>query len=84
MIRTVFLYSPLPDIVVDDVDETPAACEMPKAPPELKWKVVLLCTDEDSLMEQFNPYREQCEVIHITVKDDFTSEWGFRKVSKIV
>ena len=42
MIRTVFLYSPFPDIVVENVDETLTVREMPKAPPDLKWKVILL------------------------------------------
>ena len=81
MIRTVFLYSLFPDVTDESVDETPTSRDVPKAPLSMKWKVTLLCTDEDSLMEQFNPYRGQCEVVHITVKDDFTPEWGFRKVS---
>ena len=84
MIRTVFLYSPFPDPNDENIDETPMPCDVPKAPPSMRWKVILLCTDEDSLMEQFNPYPGQCEVIHITVKDDFTSEGGFKKVLKII
>ena len=84
MIRTVFLYSPFPDVTDESVDETPTSRDVPKAPLTMTWKVFLRCTEENSLMEQFNPYREQCEVVHITVKDDFTSEWGFRKVSKVI
>ena len=48
MIRTVFLYSAFPDVTDESVDETPTSRDVPKAPLSMKWKVILLCTDEDS------------------------------------
>ena len=79
-----FLYTPFPEATDEQEMVMPKRSEMPKAPHDMRWKIILLCTDEDSLMERFNPYREQCEVVHITIKDDFASENGYNKVLKII
>ena len=53
-------------------------------PKDLKWTIILLCTEGDSLMYHFNPFPDHCRVIHITEQIDFTSESGYQYVLDIV
>ena len=43
-----------------------------------QWTLVLLCTDENSLLQRFNVLPHKCLVVDVTEKEDFTSETGFQ------
>ena len=76
-----------PEQVVLGLQESEDADPYP--PPEIdaakteEWAIILLCTDENSLIEQYNPFPKHCKIFNITIKDDFTKNKGFNKVRKI-
>ena len=53
-------------------------------PKDLKWTIILLCTDGDSLMYHVNPFPEHCRVVHITEQIDLTSESGYQYVLDLI
>ena len=66
------------------VDKTSALEIFDNPSEDIHWKVILLCTEENSYMQMVNPYPNNGDVIDITVADDFTSETGYQKVAKVI
>ncbi len=61
------------------INATQAEC-----PVDMKWKVILLCTEQESYMQVYNPYPNNCECVDITKWDDFTSEYGYHKTANTI
>jgi hypothetical protein len=43
---------------------------------KVEWTVILLCTEKDSFMRQYNPHEDQCKIVEITEEDDFRMHTG--------
>ena len=44
-------------------------------------RVIEICCGKNSALGQKTRYSENCEVVRITIEDDFTTEKGFRKAA---
>ena len=64
------------------VERAPEILTIP--PSDLVYHLILLCTEENSFLDLCNPFPDNCVIHHITVSDDFTSSFGYRKVADIV